>query len=181
MPIRRKNVVEYFPHYVNSSAKKHAIEGKYKATGYVFWFKLLEVLCASGTFSISWDNIAQRDWLISETFTDEITALDILDYLAKIKAIDQELWESHIVWVQKLINNLLPVFLHRTDKTIPSKPIPLNNPLINRIEYSRIEGCNQSDSKMSSGCQQDGSNKITSCKQAVSRKKSKGDVIVLES
>ena len=153
MPVKRKNTVEYFPHYVNSSAKKHAIEGKYGAVGYVFWFKLLEVLCQSGTFSLSWDNIAQRDWLITETFTNEQQALEILDYLAKINAIDAELWKNHLVWVQKLIDNLNPVFIRRIDKTVPIKPPFLNNLTPNnKIKENRIEVCEHNANIMRTSC-----------------------------
>jgi hypothetical protein len=147
----KKYTADYFPHYVNGSATKHALERRYGNDGYAFWFKLLEILCSTGTFSLDLKDLVKMEWLMDLTHMDEEHTLKMVDYLADLEAIDKELWTSQkIVWCSNLLDNLDPVFSRRVDK--PKKPSPLNNPPIKLDRQT--EGCIQTDNIKNTSCRQ---------------------------
>lgn len=124
---RKKFTVDFYPHYVNGSATKHALERRYGNEGYAFWFKLLEVLCSTGTFHLDMNDLSKKEWLMDITHTPEKLTLEMVDYLAALDAIDKDLWEtSKIIWCDNLVANLEEVFKRRAER--PQKPLPLNNP-----------------------------------------------------
>jgi hypothetical protein len=154
----KKYTADYFPHYVNGSATKHALERRYGNDGYAFWFKLLEILCSTGTFSLDLKDLVKKEWLMDLTHMSEEQAMKMVDYLADLDAIDKELWTSQkIVWCGNLLDNLDPVFSRRVDK--PKKPSPLDNPPIKLDRQT--EGCIQNNSIMKTSCKQNDNIKHT--------------------
>jgi hypothetical protein len=86
----KKYTADYFPHYVNGSATKHALERRYGNDGYAFWFKLLEILCSTGTFSLDLKDLVKKEWLMDLTHMSEEQAMKMVDYLADLDAIDKK-------------------------------------------------------------------------------------------
>lgn len=116
-----KNTVDYFPHYVTSGKTMFTIEKRYGNDGYAFWFKLLEILGSSENHYI--DCSSEADWLyiVDKSGMSEEKVEEILSLLAKLDAIDSELWiTSKIIWSQNFVNNLKPLYDKRTD--VPKKP-----------------------------------------------------------
>lgn len=87
-----KNTVDYFPHYVTSGKTMFTIEKRYGNDGYAFWFKLLEILGSSENHYI--DCSSEADWLyiVDKSGMSEEKVEEILSLLAKLDAIDSELW-----------------------------------------------------------------------------------------
>jgi hypothetical protein len=115
--------VDYFPHDTDATSKKtiFTLESMFGNDGYAFWFKLLETLgTQEGLF---FDCNKTPDWLflIAKMRVNSDTATEILNTLAQIEAIDPELWDKKIIWVQNFADRLNEVYKKRSVDT-PSKP-----------------------------------------------------------
>jgi hypothetical protein len=113
--------VEYFPHFVNHKKTMRILEGKWGNDGYSFWFKLLELL--GKTERHYYDCNKYDDWYYLQSYTkvDEDTAIEILNTLVRLEAIDPDLWEEKIIWCQHFVDNLSVVYDKRT-VDLPQKP-----------------------------------------------------------
>ena len=116
-----KGGVDYFPHSTTSGKTIFTLESKFGNDGYAFWFKLLEILGCQESLSYDCNNVPDWEYLIAKTKVSEISATEILDTLSKLDAIDQNLWNKKIIWVQKFADNLSSVFKKRHTET-PNKP-----------------------------------------------------------
>lgn len=117
----KKATLDYFPHFVNSGKTIFILESNYGNDGYAFWFKLLEILAGTVNHVYDCNNLPDWQFLIAKTRVSEETANSILKTLATLEAIDKELWESKILWVQNLVDNVSDVYKRREAKT-PQKP-----------------------------------------------------------
>ena len=117
----KKQTVEYFPHFCGHKKTMFILEQKYGNDGYAFWFKLLEMLGSYEGHVIDLSNAADWEFLQSKTRLSEDTCHEILDLLAKLDAIDPELWEQKIVWSDNFVNGLTPVYSNRKAE-IPLRP-----------------------------------------------------------
>jgi len=117
----RKATVDYFPHSCVTGKTLFILQGKFKNDGYAFWFKLLELL--GTTEGHYYDYNKPEDWqfLLGKTLVSDDTAKVILQTLADLDAVDQELYEKKIIWVQKFVNNLADVYKRR-QVSLPLKP-----------------------------------------------------------
>jgi hypothetical protein len=118
----KKRTVDYFPHQCKHGKTMFILEQKYGNDGYAFWFKLLELLGSAEGHYLQLENPADWEFLQAKTRLDDGFCREILDLLARLEAIDQELWESHgVVWSQNFVNGVAPVYKNRGIE-IPSKP-----------------------------------------------------------
>lgn len=108
-----KATVDYFPHFSKNSKTLFTIESKYGNDGYAFWFKLLEVLAESEHHFIDCNKIEVWEFLIAKTKITEEKAIDILNLLAKLDAIDLELWQNKIIRSENFILNLSSLYKRR--------------------------------------------------------------------
>jgi len=97
------------------------IEEKYGNDGYAFWFKLLEMLGVSNGHYIDCNKPATWEFLQAKTKIASDKCSEILDTLAKLDAIDKNLWEDKIIWSDNFIEGISIVYKHRSTD-IPSKP-----------------------------------------------------------
>jgi hypothetical protein len=98
------------------------LEQKYGNDGYAFWFKLLELLGTTEGHFLHLENSADWEFLQAKTRLYGDKCREILDLLARLDAIDRELWESHrVVWSQNFVDGIAPVYRNRGVET-PSKP-----------------------------------------------------------
>ena len=127
--------VDYFQHDTDSMGKKtlFTLESRFGNDGYAFWFKLLEILGTQDGFYYDCGNPADWLYLVAKTRVDEVTATEILNTLSQIGAIDTELWDCKIIWIQKFVDRLKVLFDKRVSE-IPKKPsIRSGNPTISHI------------------------------------------------
>ncbi len=121
-----KYTVSYFPHYTRDGKTIFILENKFGATGYAFWFKLLELLCNSNNIYYDCRDNQSLEYLSATLKVTSDQAMEILNTLSDLEKIDKELWQNRIIWCQSLVDNLSDIFKRRkTD--IPEKPLKLIN------------------------------------------------------
>ena len=117
----KKQTVDYFPHYVNSGKTLFILEKNYGNDGYAFWFKVLELLGSTNGHIIDSRKPDEWEFLLAKTIVSDSLARDILDLLAKLNAIDQELWSKGIIWGTNFVDNVSDVYKNRK-VGMPKKP-----------------------------------------------------------
>ncbi len=117
----KKKTVDYFPHSCTHGKTMFIIEQKYGNDGYAFWFKLLELLGDTEGHYIDLNDEMVQEFLQAKTSLSKEVCNEILDLLAKLKAIDAELWEQKIVWSQNFVDGISDVYKNRRVET-PSRP-----------------------------------------------------------
>jgi len=128
----QKDVVNYFPHDAHASTGDTLtiLQSSFGNNGYAAWFKLLEKLSTTEGHYLDCSNPIKWRLLLAYLGTDEITTVGILNLLVEMQAIDKDLWESKLIWCQKLVDNIADVYKNRR-REIPQKPITTNsNPII---------------------------------------------------
>jgi hypothetical protein len=155
----RKDVVDFFPHYIARGKTIPILEKKYGNDGYAFWWKTLEILGMSEGHYFDCNNPTNWEYLTAYTLVSEDIANEILNLLAKLDAIDNIFWKKRIIWTGNFIENLVPLYARRKQKP-PSKEdivniLTLSEELLHtetlvtgiidninphsRVEYSRVE------------------------------------------
>lgn len=112
----KKTGVDYFSHDVNASSSSKtifALERQFGNDGYAFWFKLLELLGMQPEHYYDCGDEADWIFLVAKTNVDEISATEILDLLARMRAIDPELWKQKVIWCQNFVDRLTEVYRKR--------------------------------------------------------------------
>jgi len=120
---RRKQTVDYFPHFVSTDSRtKFILEQSWGNDGYAFWFKLLELLGRSEGHYYDCSETANEKYFVALMKLDKDTIGEILEVLADLGNIDKKLWdERKIIWCQSLVDNLQDVYSKRT-VSAPKKP-----------------------------------------------------------
>lgn len=147
-----KQTVDYFPHVTKHNKTIPLLKSKFGCNGYAVFFQVLELLGRSdGHF---YDISDEINWLflVSEMGVSEAETRQILDFCARLSAIDQELYKNGILWSDNLIENLRPVY-DRRKVELPKKPVidninkviddinevsTIDNPQ-SKVEYSKVE------------------------------------------
>ena len=117
-----KNTVDYFPHIIKNGKTIFILESKFGNDGYAFWFKLLELLGSSDNHVYDYNNLADWEFLIAKTKVSEEKAHNILQTLADVGAIDNELLEKKMIWCENFIKGVEIVYKSRKQE-IPKKPV----------------------------------------------------------
>lgn len=119
-----RQTADYFPHFVGGKSRtRFILENRWGNEGYAFWFKLLELLCASeGHYYDCWPEM-NWEYLLATTKVSGETAEEILGTLAGMEKIDKELWQNcRVIWVQTLLDHLITLYSKRT--VTPERPSP---------------------------------------------------------
>lgn len=118
----KKETVDYFPHYCTHGKTLYVFERRYGNDGYAFWFKLLEML---GSTKGHYLDLSEEETFIffqAKTRINEELCLEMFELLAKLEAIDRELWqEKRVVWCQNFVDGISDVYKNRRVE-IPKKP-----------------------------------------------------------
>lgn len=127
----KKQTVDYFPHYCNHKKTIYILENKYGNDGYSFWFKLLEILGNTAGHYINYNGSNEGEWefLQAKTHLSEEKCNEILNMLAKLGAIDNNLWKHRIVCSQNFLDGIADVYRNRRVE-IPAMPRFYNGKLI---------------------------------------------------
>ena len=135
-----KMKVDYFPHMTHTGKTLAILEAHWGNDGYAFWFKLLELLGDTDSFSYDCSRSSDWEYLLSKTLVDGPVALAILNKLAEIGAIDTELWTHKIVWSDHFVSNLEPLFERRKSEA-PNKPsLWLAKPVAEEVPGENCDG-----------------------------------------
>jgi len=136
----KKDTVDYFPHDAETGKTIYILETRYKNDGYAFWFKLLQRLCRTPGHILDTRNAEEWEFLTAKSLVDNDTATEILNLLARLDAIDRELWEQHkLIWSQNLVDNVKDVYKKRGVEP-PQKPIIVDG----NVTYAPISGADNS-------------------------------------
>ena len=147
-----KHTIDYFPHFVNAGKTLLILQNEFGNDGYAFWFKLLSLLCKTDRLVYDYNNAASWKLLLAETAVNEDTANKILQLLSDIQAIDPDLHQSKVIWVQNLVDNLSDVFSRRRNGSVPEKPViddinpvivNINPVIVNRNRQTRPDQTKQ--------------------------------------
>jgi hypothetical protein len=119
----RKSTIDYFPHDTDSGSGTtiSILRRKHGNDGYAAWFSILELLGRSNGLYFDFSHPAKWEHLQAETYVYGDDLFAILDTLAALEAIDPELYEHKILWVQNLVDNTKDAFRLRQAE-IPKKP-----------------------------------------------------------
>lgn len=133
----KKQTVDYFPHDCDHKKTMFVLEQKYGNDGYAFWFKLLEMLGRAEGHCINLNDATEWEFLTSKTRVTDSICGEILDLLARLDAIDRELWESRVIWCQNFVDRIRDAYRNRTSE-IPVRPDflrkkPLETPISDTI------------------------------------------------
>lgn len=124
-----KDTVEWIPHFVTHGKTLPILESRYGNDGYAVWFKLLETLGKSHGQTCNFSEDVEWQFFVTYARVSEEKADEILTLLAKLGAINRELWTKHrIVWSQNLVEFLLPLYQKRKVPA-PEMPDPVGFPL----------------------------------------------------
>jgi len=120
----KKNGVDYFPHLVKHGETMFFLEKQFGNDGYAAWFKILETLGGNPGHYINCDgNSHHWEYLKAKTNLEEQKLTAIVELLAKLGAIDQDLWnDNRVIWSDNFISRLSYVYAKRNAE-IPQKPI----------------------------------------------------------
>jgi len=124
----KKQTVDYFPHQCNHKKTMFVLEQRYGNDGYAFWFKLLELLGAAEGHYIDCNDVSTWQFMCAKALMTEDKCREILDYLVCLGAIDAELWDRKIIWVQNFVDGLDDLYSRR--KVVK----PTKETIGNRIE-----------------------------------------------
>lgn len=157
MPRPRKQTADYFPHYITSASRTiFILENTYGNDGYAFWFKLLEILGSTNGHYFNANDYTDLEFLSAKAKVSTEQALEILDKLASLNAIDRELWEEHkVIWCQNFVDNLDVLYTKRKVGA-PEKPtfeeFPHRKPSVNGVSdtgnpQSKVKESKEKESK----------------------------------
>lgn len=97
------------------------LETRFGNDGYTFWFKLLESLGKKEGHFYDCNEVGKFEYLCARARVSEALGNEILDLLAKLQAIDAELWRYRIIWVQHLVDNIADAYRKRKCP-VPRRP-----------------------------------------------------------
>jgi hypothetical protein len=142
-----KKGVDYFSHDCISGKTLFIVEQKFGNDGYAFWYKLLEFLGTKEGHFLDCNNVADMEFLQAKTRLDDVSIMKILDLLAGLDAIDQELWQQNVVWSQGFVDRISDVYVNRRQKT-PDKPsFYSSKPQITEVSTSKSTQSKVKESK----------------------------------
>ena len=117
----QKQTVDYFPHSCKHGKTIFILEERFGKIGYGFWFKLLEELGSTEGHFLDMNDDTALEFLGAKTGFPVSETLTALDLLARLNAIDQNLWSQKIVWCQNFVDNIKSVYEKRV-VSAPEKP-----------------------------------------------------------
>ena len=124
MAREQRHDVDYFPHPCKHGRKMYIIETKYGNDGYAVWMKLLEELGASNDHFLDVSDEMNFLYLTSVFKVDLEVAKEILTDLAKLGAIDKNLYEKHqIIFSEKFVQSVSDAYKKRKSNPLTASDI----------------------------------------------------------
>jgi ribosomal protein S13 len=115
----RKNIIDYFPHDCNPDMILDIIVGQYGNDGYVFFYRLRELLGRIDGHTYKCETQLELNYLLTQTVNDREKVEAIINLLCELDAIDKEIWDKEQrIWWQSFVDLLDDVY----DKRKNDKP-----------------------------------------------------------
>ena len=111
---KKKNTVDYFPHYIGEGKKIQFIEAKYGNDGYASWFKILESLAKTPDHYINLNDEIEKVFLANKCKIKLEVLEAILDDLAMLGSINKILWKKRIIWSEIFIESIKDTYKKRS-------------------------------------------------------------------
>lgn len=157
MARKTSNSAEYFSHYVKHGQLLFILQSRWGNDGYAFWFKLLEILTAAEGHFIDLKLAPNVEYFRAVMAVEDPIRVEILDMLANLRRIDQDLYKDHkIIWCQDLVDGLAELYRRRNHPP-PEKPcIPqgktdAKTPLESAIPVGNTSGGDVSEAEITIG------------------------------
>lgn len=145
---KNKYTVDYFPHYCgNESKTMFILENKFGLKGYAIWYKTLELLGKSEYHFIDLRDDTDMLYLISKLGISEEEFTNIYDLLAKLNAIDLELWNHKIVFSDNFVFNVEDAYVRRKGINVLHK-LDLCKHLLIKCEHNVTKESKVNNSKV---------------------------------
>ena len=111
----------YFQHDVTRGKTVSILRSRFGNDGFAFWFGLLELLGGSEGAYIDLSDVGALEYLSSWCGVTDEQALEMLDLLSDLRAIDGDLYRNdNKIWCQKFVDRMN--HLHKRRKYTPTKP-----------------------------------------------------------
>ena len=112
---KNKYTVDYFPHYCRGQESKtmFILENKFGLIGYAVWYKTLELLGKTENHHIDLRDDTDLLFLVSKLKISEDKFIEIYDLLAKLDAIDLDLWNNKIIFSDNFVSNIEDAYVRR--------------------------------------------------------------------
>lgn len=119
----KKETIDYFSHDSNASEGRTItiLENHFGHEGYSAWFKLLERVSVTRNHVIDIRNPEDFEFLSAKLKFTPVRLREILDKIACLQGIDQQLYKAGYIWCQNFIDRLEPVYKTR-NQDLPIKP-----------------------------------------------------------
>jgi len=115
----RKNIVDYFPHDCNQDMILDIIVGQYGNDGYVFFYRLRELLGRTDGHTYKCETQLELNYLLTQTVNDGEKVKAIINLLCELGAIDKGIWDNEQrIWWQSFVDLLDDVY----EKRLNEKP-----------------------------------------------------------
>ncbi|WP_433863188.1 Lin1244/Lin1753 domain-containing protein [Sphingobacterium thalpophilum] len=110
---KKKNTVDYFPHYIGEGRKIQFIEAKYGNDGYATWFKILESLATTPNHFINLNDEMELVFLATKCKVTKAVLISILNDLAMLGSINKILWDRQIIWSETFVDSIKDAYKKR--------------------------------------------------------------------
>ena len=115
----RKNIIDYFPHDCNQDMILDIIVGQYGNDGYVFFYRLRELLGRTDGHTYKCETQLELNYLLTQTVNDGEKVKALINLLCELGAIDKGIWDNEQrIWWQSFVDLLDDVY----DKRKNDKP-----------------------------------------------------------
>lgn len=111
---KKKNTVDYFPHYIGEGKKIQYIEAKYGNDGYAAWFKILESLATTPDHYIDLNDEIEKVFLANKCKVKIEILEAILDDLAMLGSINKIFWKRRVIWSEIFIESIKDTYKKRS-------------------------------------------------------------------
>ncbi len=116
-----KLTVEYYPHYCKHGKTIKILEAQWGNDGYAVFYKLYDALGDSPGHYFDVRRPDNWNFLVSVCGVNDEILQEILDKLAILGVIDQELWSSRVLWSDAFIDSIRDAYRKRKIPC-PEKP-----------------------------------------------------------
>jgi hypothetical protein len=119
---KKKNNVEYFPHYIGRGKTMNYIKQKYGNDGYATYFILLEELANADFHFLDLKNEDGENYSLGLMYISNLCLIDenrlvqIIDDLVKFNVFDKDLWKKRVLWSKKFYDSVEEAWKRREEK-----------------------------------------------------------------
>ena len=117
----RKNRADYFPHFAAQDRELTLLVDEFGSEGYMFYYKLLETLCAANGHFLDISDELELALLARSALVSKEKALAMLTFMAKYHIADKALLKEGIIWLDDFVKTLVPLYRKRVSD-LPERP-----------------------------------------------------------